>query len=406
MSALDELRPATRLVHAGQPDCSNGTAPVNIPVVRTSTVRFRDCEEMDAIHHRRDGGETISAYGRHGTETHRALEEALCTLEGGHRALLCPSGLGAISLSFLALTHSGAHVLASDNVYQPIKRIDAALLRKMGVEVSFFSASKDRVQDHLRPNTTLIYSESPGSSLYEMADLQVLGAEAARRGIALVVDNTWASGYLFNPLASGATVSILANTKYISGHSDLMQGAVVLGDPALAKTFDAAYDAMGFCVGADDAYLALRGLRTLGVRMERHGDNALKVAEHLRRLPRVRRVYCPALPDHPGHELWKRDFRGTNGLISVEFDDFEWARITAVADHLSLFSIGASWGGYESLALPTHGDKLASQSSWSGAAGVLRLHIGLEDPQDLIDDLVRAIDLAANLPIPIGAAIS
>ncbi|CAM3622843.1 Cystathionine beta-lyase [Bordetella sputigena] len=402
MSGPAGLRPATRLIHAGQPDCRHGTAPVNIPVVRTSTVRFDDCDRMDEIHHRRDAGETVSAYGRHGTETHRALEEALCALEGGCRALLAPSGLGAISLSFLALTHAGAHVLVSDNVYQPIKRIDAALLRKMGVEVSFFSATRDRVQDHLRPNTAMIYSETPGSTLYEMADLRVLGAEAARRGIPLVVDNTWASGYLFNPLAVGASVSVLANTKYISGHSDLMQGAVILGDPALAQAFDATYDAMGFCVGADDAYLALRGLRTLDVRMERHGRNALKVAEHLRQLPRVRRVYCPALPDHPGHDLWQRDFRGTNGLISVEFEDFDWRRITAVADHLSLFSIGASWGGYESLALPTRADKLAFQSSWDGTAGVLRLHIGLEDPRDLIDDLQRAIGLAANLTAPSG----
>ena len=193
-------------------------------------------------------------------------------------------------------------------------------------------------------------------------------------------------------------MSVLANTKYVSGHSDLMQGAVVLGDSGLARAFDATYDGLGLCVGADDAYLALRGLRTLGVRMNQHGRNALHLAQRLQRLPQVSRVYCPALPDDPGHALWKRDFRGTNGLLSLEFEGFDMAQIEAVANALQLFSIGASWGGYESLALPTPGEKLKFQASWNGAAGVLRLHVGLEHPDDLFDDLCQALDLVTSTP--------
>ena len=384
----------TTLLHAGKPSFLSETAPVNVPVTRTSTVRFRETALMHDIHQRRAAGEAISAYGRHGTETHRSLETALCELEGGSRAYLTPSGLGATTLALLALVKSGDHVLITDNIYLPVQRIDRGLLQKFGVFVSYFSPQLERIEDHIRPNTKVIYTESPGSILYEMVDIDELARAARQRGIALVVDNTWASGYLFNPLEHGATVSVIANTKYISGHSDLMQGSVVVADPSLHNVFDVTYDALGFSVGADDAYLALRGLRTLPVRMDRHGKNALIVAQGLLEMSSLKRVYCPALAEHPGHALWCRDFSGTNGLISVAFNDFTSRQLNAVADALTLFSIGASWGGYESLVLPEEGDKLTVQKSWSGGAGVLRLHIGLEDPEDLLTDLRQAIEVA------------
>jgi len=385
----------THLVHAGKPAFAEGTAPVNAPVTRTSTVRFETTQRMAELHHRRDAGEAVSAYGRHGTQTHRALESALCGLEGGVRAYLAPSGLSAISLTLLALTRSGDHVLVTDNVYQPVKRIDRALLARFGVEVEYARPDAAEIVRRLRPGTRVIYSESPGSVLYEMADISALAEIARSRSIALAVDNTWASGLLFNPLRHGASVSIIANTKYIVGHSDVMQGVAILGDAALAPAFDAAYDGLGLCVGPDDAYLALRGLRTLGVRLRQHAANAMAVAQGLQSMPEVRRVYSPALPGDPGHALWRRDFSGANGLISVAFEGYTMARINAVADALTLFSIGASWGGYESLALPVPAEKLGAGAEQAGA-GVLRLHIGLEDPQDLLDDLTRAMALAAS----------
>ncbi|WP_431120830.1 cystathionine beta-lyase [Variovorax paradoxus] len=388
------LRPATRLLHAGAPALRDGAGPVNVPVVRTSTVRFESTAAHADHHHRRTAGERVASYGRHGLDTHRALEDTVLGLEGGHRAFLTPSGLSAITLVLLALLSSGDHALVADGVYAPLRRVDSTLLQRLGITVEYFSPTHDDLASRLRPNTRLLYLESPSSLLYEVLDLPALSAVARDRGVTVATDNTWSGGWFHRPLALGANISIQAATKYISGHSDLMQGIVVVDSSALADKLSATWEALGLTIGADDAYLSLRGLRTLPVRLAQHQRNATAVAEFLQQQPQVSRVFYPALPTDPGHTLWKRDFSGASGLVSFEFRHATPAAANAFVDALALFGIGASWGGYESLALAASPERLREHRQWTGNAPVVRLHIGLEDPQDLIADLLQAFAAA------------
>lgn len=386
----------TQLIHAGSQAFRQQTAPVNVPVVRTSTVRFESMQAYEELHRRRQAGENIASYGRHGMDTHRALEDAIVALEGGQRSFLAPSGLAAISLTFLALLSPGDHALVSDSVYAPVRKLHEQLLARLGIEITYFSPSRDDVEQLVRPSTKLLYVESPGSLLYEVLDLPRLADIARRYGLVLAADNTWGSGYLYQPLRLGAHVSVLASTKYLSGHSDVMQGAVVVSDAALATRIAQASDAFGIAIGADDAYLTLRGVRTLAVRLAQHQRNALRIAELLQDHVEVSRVFYPALPADPGHALWRRDFSGANGLLSFELDRFSVRQAHAFVDALQLFSIGASWGGYESLVQLVSPERLAAQSCWSGQQPVIRLHIGLEEVSDLVDDLKQAFVVASR----------
>jgi cystathionine beta-lyase len=387
----------TRLLHAGTPPFKDKIAPVNTPVVRTSTVRFESTTAYDEICRRRAKGEALPTYGRQGMETHRALEEAIGVLEGGSHTLLTPSGLAAISLTFLALLSPGDHVLVADNVYAPVRRLHKDLLQRMGIGFTYFSAANDDLEALIAPNTKMIYAESPGSLLYEILDLPRIAAIGKRHKLIVATDNTWGSGYLYRPLALGADVSIIAATKYISGHSDLMQGAVVVNDAALAKKIYSTHESIGFAISADDAYLSLRGVRTLPVRLAQHQRNALQVAEFLEQHPAVRKVFHPALPSDAGHAIWQRDFSGANGLVSFEFSQPGVVAARAFVDALQFFSIGASWGGYESLVQIIEPARLAEQSYWTGSNPAVRLHVGLESAQDLIDDLEQAFKLANEI---------
>ncbi|HEY0200108.1 MAG TPA: cystathionine beta-lyase [Burkholderiaceae bacterium] len=382
---------ATRLVHAGAPALRDGAGPVNVPVVRTSTVRFANTAAHADYHHRRAAGERVASYGRHGLDTHAALEEAVAALEGGHRAFLAPSGLSAIALVFIALLSPGDHALVADSVYSPVRRVEQTLLQRLGITLEYFSPGCDDVAALIRPETRLLYLESPSSLLYEVLDLPRLAAIARARGVVVAADNTWSGGWFYQPLALGANISIQAATKYIAGHSDVMQGVVVADSPALAARIATAHEALGLTIGADDAYLALRGLRTLPVRLAQHQRNATEVARWLQGQPQVGRVFYPALPEDPGHALWKRDFTGASGLVSFAFRNAGPGAGEAFIDALHYFGIGASWGGYESLALVAAPERLREHSYWQGGTQpVVRLHIGLEDPQDLIADLARA----------------
>ncbi|WP_422099272.1 cystathionine beta-lyase [Variovorax sp.] len=406
MSVVNGLNDATRLLHAGAPQLRAGSGPVNVPVVRTSTVRFENTAAHADHHHRRAAGERVASYGRHGLDTHRALEDAVTALEGGHRAFLTPSGLSAITLVLLALLSPGDHALVADGVYAPLRRVDSTLLKRLNITVEYFSPAHDDLASLLRPSTRLLYLESPTSLLYEVLDLPALSKIARDRGVTVATDNTWSGGWFYKPLALGANISIQAATKYISGHSDLMQGIVVVDSPALAAKLLSAHEALGLTIGADDAYLALRGLRTLPVRLAQHQRNATEVARFLQQQAQVGRVYYPALPEDPGHALWRRDFSGASGLVSFAFRDATAAEADAFVDALTLFGIGASWGGYESLALAAQPERLREHRQWRGNAPVVRLHVGLEDPGDLVADLARAFAKAtpsATAPAPAPA---
>ncbi|KAG1196924.1 hypothetical protein G6F35_012899 [Rhizopus arrhizus] len=317
--SLDHAQVQTRLVHAGSPELKGGSGPVNVPVVRTSTVRFADTATHAALNKQRAAGDRVATYGRHGLDTHQALEEAVASLEGGYRTVLAPSGLSAIALVLLATLAPGDHALVADSVYSPVRKVDKSLLQRYGIEVEYFSPAQDALESRIRPNTRLLYLESPSSLLFEVLDLPALAATARRHGVLVAADNTWSGGLYYQPLALGANISIQAATKYLAGHSDVMMGVVTVDSAELAQKIGVTYDALGLSVGADDAYLTLRGLRTLDVRLARHQTNALAVAEYLARHADVARVYYPALAQDPGHALWRRDFSGASGLVSFAF---------------------------------------------------------------------------------------
>lgn len=383
----------TRLLHAGAPpfDETTGVAPVNVPVVRTSTVRFADMATFSDVSRRRSQGERIPTYGRQGMDTHQALEEAITLLEGGACCFLTPSGVSAISLAFLALLAPGDHVLVTDSVYGPVRYLDNTVLRRMKIEVTYFRPDGSDLASQIKPNTRMIYAEAPGSLLFEMHDMPALSALAREHGLLLVADNTWGSGYLYRPLALGADVSVISATKYIGGHSDLMMGAVVIADPDLARRMYATYYALGLTIGADDASLALRGVRTLPIRLAQHERHAADVLAFLQAHPAVAKVWCPALPEDPGHALWQRDCHGNNGLLSITLKTTDHDAARRFVDALTLFGIGFSWGGYESLVSLVDAGELARHSAWDGGdQALVRLHIGLEAPQDLVADLAQA----------------
>lgn len=386
----------TQLLHTGSPafDPDTGVAPVNVPTVRTSTVRFASTDAFAQVMQRRRAGERIPSYGRQGMATHQALQDAIALLEGGSRCFLTPSGVSAISLAFLALVKPGDHVLVPDSVYGPVRKLDRSILRRLGIDVEYYPPGAAASDIRLRPNTRLLYIESPGSLLFEMQDLPALASLARAQGATVVADNTWGAGYLYRPLALGADISVVAATKYIAGHSDVMMGAVVAADAELAARLDDTHYALGLTVGADEASLALRGMRTLPVRLAQHQRNLEAVLPFLARHPGVARLWCPAWPEDPGHELWRRDCQGANGLLSISLNTTDVMAARRFVDALALFGIGYSWGGYESLVSLVEPADLAAHSAYAGSQPVVRLHIGLEHADDLIADLRQAFAAA------------
>ncbi|PJX28294.1 cystathionine beta-lyase [Advenella sp. S44] len=393
----------TRLQHLGMAPCDaqHPVAPVGLPAVRTSTVKFNTVEDLEDTYKRKSRGERLVTYGRMGMETHAALEDIFCALEGGRRAFLASSGLGAISMTLLSLLSAGDHLLAADCVYGPVGHLADTVLRRLDIDATFTSAKDPQaLEQHLKPNTKILYVEAPGSLLMQMLDMPALAEFARRHELILVTDNTWGSGYAYRPLALGADVSIVAGTKYVAGHSDLMLGAVIAKDPALIKTIDTNQYAMGFSISADDAWLAIRGVRTLPVRMEQHARNALAVCQWLARQAAVKKIFHPAWRDDAGHQLWKRDCTGSNGLLSVALD-MSKEQVRTFVNALELFGIGYSWGGYESLVQWVDSGSLRSHAYFDAHARenvqVVRLHIGLESVDDIIADLHQALQKAGAL---------
>lgn len=396
---MSEPNPAhldTLLQHTGlaEFDSVTGAAPVALPSMRTSTVRFRDLDALDAAHAARSQGERGVTYGRMGMDTHAALEAVFCQLEGGERAFLASSGMAAITLAMMALLNAGDHVLIADCAYGPVRTLDATVLSRYGIASSYCRGDVAAFEAQRRPETRVLYVESPGSLLFEMLDIPALAAYARQHGLVLVVDNTWGSGYIYQPLALGADVSVVAGTKYVGGHSDLMLGAVVVKDPALARRLGENHYALGMSVSADDAWLALRGVRTLPIRMKEAARNALAVCEFLAARAEVGRIYHPAWPQDPGHALWQRDCMGSNGMLAVAFK-FDDAAARRFVNALKLFGIGYSWGGFESLVQLVEPASLKGHAYWpNDGRPVVRLHIGLESQDDLIVDLAQALRAA------------
>lgn len=386
---------ATRLVHGGRPAAAEGGRPVNSPLIRASTVLF-DSVEAQRDARRRRGRERLFTYGSRGTPTTFALEDMICDLEGGFRTRLLPTGLAASTMALAAYLRPSDHVLITDCVYEPVRHFAETHLKAIGVQVDYCAADGGDVAGKLRPNTRLIYLECPGSLVYEMCDLPKIAALARSRGILVAADNTWGSGLLYRPLVLGAHISIIAATKYLGGHSDVMLGTVTTTEKQWQALQDCC-DAFGMAVSPDDAWLVMRGMRSLSTRLARHEASALMVARWLGERPEVASVFCPALPTSPGHEIWKRDFSGANGLLSFALrKDFGVDAAERFANALKLFGIGSSWGGFESLVSLPNLRAARTVSDWSQWGPIVRLHIGLEEPQDLLDDLGAAFAALAT----------
>ncbi|RDU97223.1 cystathionine beta-lyase [Trinickia dinghuensis] len=383
-------RLATRLVKGGTSTPVDGGRAVNPSVVRASTVLFDTMADMNDARRRR-GTERLFTYGARGNPTAFALEDVVAELEGGYRTRLFPTGLAAIAMVFLAYLRPGDHALISDCVYQPLRHFVSTFLEPWGVSVTYFRADGSDAASRMTPDTRLVYAECPGSLVYEMCDLPALAEIAHRHEALLVADNTWGSGLQYRPLTLGADVSIMAATKYLGGHSDVMMGTVTTTEAAWQRLATMS-DAQGAAVSPDDAYLVLRGTRTLKARLTMHERHALEIAHWLTAHRTVARVFCPALPDHPGHALWQRDCTGTNGLVSFELANASNEAAERFVDGLSLFGIGASWGGFESLATVVNVAKTRTREDWHDAGPIVRLHVGLEDPRDLIADLSNGLD--------------
>jgi cystathionine beta-lyase len=380
---------ATRLVQGGRRKEWRGRL-VNPPVERASTILF------DTVAEEQRARPALGQYnyGLQGTATHWALSEALTELEpGAAGTALYSSGLAAVTGALLAVLSAGDELLVVDSVYGPTRKFCDTILKRLGVAVRYYDPLVGQgIAELFTPRTKAILLESPGSQSMEVQDVPAICALARERDIVTLLDNTWASPLLFPAVVAGVDITILALSKYVGGHSDVMLGSATATAKQFARVQRTAWD-LGHAVSPDDAWLGSRGLRTLGVRLKQHEENALQVAHWLKARPEVGLVLHPALPDCPGHETWKRDFRGSSGLFSFELKDGDAAKRAAFIDSLQLFGIGYSWGGFESLVLAVDPVRTVSKAP---AQNLVRLQIGLEDPDDLIADLEQAFNQAGR----------
>ncbi len=377
----------TRLVHAGRKAKGTVADLVNPPIERASTVLFQCAEDL----YDRKPGQRY--YGRFGTASQTALRAAIADLEGAADVVLAPSGLGACTLALSALARPGRHMLISDSVYGPTRAFCDGVLAPGGVSIEYFDPRTGAgLAAQCRDETCAIFLESPGSLTFEINDLPAIAELAQARGIATLIDNTWAAGWFLKPLEMGIDYSIQAATKYHTGHSDVLMGAVAARTIAGAKTITQHAYLSGNAVSPDDAYLVLRGMRTMGVRLERQQQSAIKIARWLSTRPEVAQVLHPALPEHPDHALWQRDFSGASGLFGVILKPASETQVYAFLNALDLFGLGFSWGGYESLAIHCDAQIRRTAKPWKALGPLVRFSIGLEDPEDLIVDLEKGLE--------------
>jgi len=382
------MKRTTKVVHAGRDKKWSGYS-VNVPVVRASTVVFDNFAEMrHAVRHR---GEQVPYYGRRGTQTHFAFQQAICDLEGGAGCALYPSGAAAISGALLAFLKTGDHLLMVDAAYEPTRAFCDKVLAPLGISTSYYDPLVGAdIASLIQANTKVIFLESPCSLTMEVQDVPAICAIAKEKGIVTILDNTWASPILSQPFSLGVDVSIQAATKYICGHSDVMLGTASANEQHWPQLREHSY-LLGYCASADDVYLAARGLRTLEVRLAQHARNTEQVLAWLAQQPEVVKLLHPSLPDHPGHAEFVRDFNGSNGLFSFVLPPISPQALEAFVEGMHHFKMGFSWGGYESLIITnSHIQGLRSATTWPYPGPLVRLHIGLEDPEDLIADLAAA----------------
>jgi cystathionine beta-lyase len=389
MDSTDDSGPSSRqqaetwLVTAGR-DTRAQRGFVNPPVVRGSTVLYPTAADLHA--HR---GEF--QYGRLGTPTTRALQEAMVALEGPRCAGvgIAPSGLAAITTTLLAVMKAGDHLLVCDNIYRPTRNFCSGMLARLGVETTYFDPMLGGdIAALFKANTRAVLVEAPGSQSFEMPDVPAIAAVAHAKGALVIDDNTWATPFYRRALEQGVDISIQAATKYIGGHSDIMFGTISANATAWPLIADAIRQ-LGICAGPDDVFLAMRGLRTLAVRLAQHYRSGLEMAQWLAGRPEVARVLHPALSDHPGHAIWKRDFSGASGLFSIVLKPAPTEAVDAMLDTVGLFGMGYSWGGFESLIIPFDCRDYRTATTWAPGGPTLRLHIGLENVEDLKADLDR-----------------
>jgi cystathionine beta-lyase len=369
----------TRLVHAGR-DPAEQHGFLNTPIYRGSTVLF---PSTDDLRH----GRARFTYGTKGTPTSASLERAWTDISGAAGTVLAPSGLAAVTLALLSCLKAGDHLLVTDSVYRPTRVFCDGVLKRFGVETTYYDPLIGAgIEGLMRPNTAAVHTEAPGSQTFEMQDIPAIAEVAHARGAVVIMDNTWATPLFFPPHELGVDIAIEAGTKYVSGASDLLLGLVSANERCF-KALRATYDAFAMPPGPEDMFLALRGLRTLAVRLREHERQALAMARWLEGRPEVARVLHPALESDPGHAIWKRDFRGATGLFSVILKPCSEAAVAAMLDGLALFGMGYSWGGYESLVIPFDPTSYRSATRWQPGGPALRFHIGLEDLDDLKADL-------------------
>lgn len=362
---------------------------VNPPVYHASTVLLPNAQALRTHDRKFD-------YARRGSPSTFAFQEALAALEGGHNGVLTPSGMAAVTTAILSFVSAGDHILVVDNCYAPTRKFCDIALQRLGVETTFYDPTIGaRIETLFKENTKLIFCESPGSQTFEVQDLPAISKVAHDNGIMVMTDNTWASPYFLKPFALGVDISVQSITKYVSGHSDLLMGAITSTEAHWSR-LQLMHRVLGVSVGPDDVYLAQRGFRTLGIRMRQHHENGLTVARWLAERPEVERVMHPALETHPQYEIWKRDFSGASGTFGVVLKQAPGDAIDQMINGYEYFGIGYSFGGYESLAITTNPSSSRSATDWDSSKTTMRYHIGLEDPEDLIADLAAGFDRLAK----------
>lgn len=390
MSDSKHYQEATRLTTLGRtPHAYHGL--VNVPVHRGSTVLFPTLAEFErsALRPNETGRVT---YGLNGTPTTFAVETAVAELEGAHGACVVPSGLAAITAALLAVLKAGDHLLITDSAYGPGRRFANHILSRFGVEIDYYDPRLGAdIATQFKPNTRAILTESPGSYTFEIQDIPAISQAAHEHNILVLMDNTWATPLYFKPFKHGVDISIQAATKYMSGHSDLLAGTITFTEACEPLVRQAVRD-LGISLAPDDCYLLLRGLRSMEVRLKQQERNALDLADWLAERPEVKQVLHPARPDCPGHALWKRDFTGASGLFSIILHPIEKAALAAFLDHLSLFGMGFSWGGFESLIVPCDPRPIRTATAWQEPGQLLRISVGLEHIDDLKADLAAGFE--------------